>query len=324
MPCSTFVSRTNAFQSYQSAFRRAQLAARQSLQKAQQLERQLLVQSYSDPKLQSDTSSVTPPTRRRAQHNTELSKDEKAINASSEVTLALRRTHDVMASELSRSQFAHDTLKESTAALSQLSETYSTLDTLLSSSKNLLGTLLRSQKSDTWYLETAFYVLLTTIAWLIFRRWLYGPLWWFVWFPLRMFFKGSAGVLTTVGVIGGASNAAGDGTSSAISHTVVHNSGTRGPKPTGGPPGKANSINVGGGGRGAPMRPRDPPQPQGEGSLSEKVGKIIDGSRSDQPGEEETLTGFTEEQKEGVEEINPKKRMWEENEVTEETSKDEL
>jgi len=46
---------------------------------------------------------------------------------------------------------------------------------VLKKSRDLLGTLLRSQKSDTWYLETAFYILIATLAWLIFRRILYGP-----------------------------------------------------------------------------------------------------------------------------------------------------
>lgn len=127
-----------------------------------------------------------------------LSEEEKEVNSSSDVTIALRRTHDMMVNELCRSQFAHDTLKESTAALAQLSETYSNLDTILSKSKNLLGTLLRSQKSDTWYLETAFYVLLITLGWLIFRRLLYGPLLWFFFYPMSMFIKGWSGLLNTL------------------------------------------------------------------------------------------------------------------------------
>ena len=49
-----------------------------------------------------------------------------------------------------------------------------------------MSSLLRSQKSDTWYLETAFYILIGTISWLIFRRLLYGPLWWIIWLPLKI------------------------------------------------------------------------------------------------------------------------------------------
>ena len=259
----------------------------------------------------SNTTSPAPGQIRRTHKTAELSKDEKTVNASSDVTLALRRTHDMMTAELSRSQFAHDTLKESTAALAQLSETYSTLDTLLSSSKNLLGTLLRSQKSDTWYLETAFYVLLTTIAWLVFRRFLYGPLWWFLYFPLKMFFKGWRGVFTAMGLIGGSSVSV---SSAAGRETVVHNSATgRAPRATMSGA-RAPSVNVGGGGRGAPMRPSDAPSdgaPQRSGeSVSEEVGRIID-----EGNEEPVDEGLPEDAGEGQEagtQRNPKKRMWEE------------
>lgn len=136
-----------------------------------------------------------------------LTHDALVASASEDVTAALRRTHQLMQTELSRSQFAQDTLglippslnlfrkevyvdrsapEQSTAALSSLSESYSTLDTLLASSRSLAASLLRSQKSDTWYLETAFYLLIGTIVWLVFRRILYGPLWWMLWMPLKL------------------------------------------------------------------------------------------------------------------------------------------
>lgn len=104
------------------------------------------------------------------------------------MTNALRRTHDLIQAELARSEFAHETLTESSAALKQLNESYGSLDTMLASSKDLLGTLLRSQKSDTWYLQTTFYMLACTLGWLLFRRLLYGPMWWIVWLPLRLMF----------------------------------------------------------------------------------------------------------------------------------------
>lgn len=253
--------------------------------------------------------------RRRAEQTRELTKEEREVNASSDVTLALRRTHDMMTAELSRSQFAHDTLKESTAALAQLSETYSTLDTMLSRSRNLLGTLLTSQKSDTWYLETAFYILLATIAWLVWRRLLYGPTWWLIWFPLRMFFSGCIGVFTAIGSIGG--QKADVAVSSALSRgTVVHSSGTRGPRVTMSGS-RTPSIQVGGGKKGGPMKPRPTDTPQespaespGE-SVSEQVGKIIDESGDDSARGEGTIEDAVDgEQVEN--QPNPKKRMWEE------------
>lgn len=119
------------------------------------------------------------------------------MGASHDVTQSLRQTHDLMASELSRSEFAHRTLTESTRALADLSESYAGLDSLLATSRDLLGALFRSQKTDTWYLETSFWLLVVTVAWLVFRRWLYGPLWWLVWLPLQLVFRGGAAVVSS-------------------------------------------------------------------------------------------------------------------------------
>ncbi|KAG6056721.1 hypothetical protein E4U17_001998 [Claviceps sp. LM77 group G4] len=188
-------------------FRKARLSARDNLAQARKLERRLLIQSYllpvpSEP--DSPGSKVTPeeassPTLRspkrlhhtHAYHHNQSSlsaEDQQTVGASNNVTSALRRTHDLIAAELFRSEYAHQTLTESSAALRELDESYSSLDSMLASSRDLLGTLLRSQKSDTWYLQTALYMLLATGAWLLFRRILYGPMWWLVWLPLQVLF----------------------------------------------------------------------------------------------------------------------------------------
>ncbi|KAJ5520496.1 hypothetical protein N7463_000949 [Penicillium fimorum] len=170
-------------------FRTAQLQAKRNAELAKRKERELLLsRSHSSEKKQ--------PTEKFTQ-------GDLVLNASNDVTSALRRTHQLMQAELSRSQFAQSTLEQSTAAISSLSESYSGLDTLLSSSRSLANSLLRSQKSDTWYLETAFYILLGTIGWLLFRRVFYGPLWWLVWLPLKLTARvafatlGAAGLSTT-------------------------------------------------------------------------------------------------------------------------------
>ncbi|CRK19927.1 hypothetical protein BN1723_017813 [Verticillium longisporum] len=98
--------------------------------------------------------------------------------------------------------------KESSAALAQLDESYGSLEGMLASSKDLLGTLVKSQKSDTWYLQTAMYMLLSTGAWLVFRRFLYGPAWWLVWLPIRMLYSlvmGGGGAVITYGSSSGSS-----------------------------------------------------------------------------------------------------------------------
>ncbi|PKY08016.1 Sec20-domain-containing protein [Aspergillus campestris IBT 28561] len=155
-------------------FRTAQLQAKRNAELARRQERELL---FSRSQNAAD---------KRKESAEKLTQDQVTLNASNDVTSALRRTHQLMQAELSRSQFAQQTLEQSTAALSSLSESYTDLDSLISSSRNLIGSLLRSRKSDTWYLETAFYILIGTIVWLLFRRILYGPMWWLVWLPLRL------------------------------------------------------------------------------------------------------------------------------------------
>ncbi|KAL3482466.1 P-loop containing nucleoside triphosphate hydrolase protein [Aspergillus californicus] len=168
-------------------FRNAQLQAKRNAELARRKERELLL-------------SRSEGVQRRNSTKEKLTQEDIARNASKDVTAALRRTHQLMQAELSRSQFAQETLEQSGAALSSLSENYSSLDTLLSSSRNLLGSLLHSQKSDTWYLETAFYILVGTISWLVFRRLMYGPLWWMVWMPLKLVLRSVFGVLGIAGV----------------------------------------------------------------------------------------------------------------------------
>ncbi|KYK57710.1 Sec20 domain protein [Drechmeria coniospora] len=190
----------NELSSYRVAFRKARLASRKRLEDAQRQERELLIRSLSGSAsdaaspLPGHDESPTPAVHRLRRHNQQQqqsnlsSEDQHTVSVSSNVTTALRRTHDLIAAELYRSEYAHQTLKESSDALKQLNESYLSLDSMLANSKDLLGTLLRSQKSDTWYLQTAMYMLMVTAAWLIFRRILYGPLWWLAWLPLRIMF----------------------------------------------------------------------------------------------------------------------------------------
>lgn len=169
-----------------------------------------MIQSFSEPISETNTSAdggsaeqsqvISRPLRPSYNQNRQLQsslseEDRQTVGASSNVTNALRRTHALIASELTKSEFARQTLTESSAALKKLDESYSSLDGMLASSRDLLGTLLKSQKSDTWYLQTALYMLMVTGAWLVFRRILYGPLWWLVWLPLRIVF----GVGSTAG-----------------------------------------------------------------------------------------------------------------------------
>jgi len=320
------------------AFRNAQISAKFASEEAKRLEREALYEGYRKEAEQNSTEQQQIigdgreqlfAGRNKTAARKGLNKDEVLVHASTDVTSALRRTHDLLSTELSRSRFAQETFDESTAALAQLGEDYSNLDTLLSSSKNLLGTLLRSQKSDTWYLETAFYILLTTLCWLFFRRILYGP---FVKLPLffwkvGLFFvnwilwKPLFAVLSAVGIVSSGSTAAAGTT--GLSRTADISSTTRAPlivqpSATGRaepfPSGMADrqGIPAGAGGAGA----KKDPDAELKGKMSEAIGKMAEasGKEEEQKDAEKELPrrgDGTILQERGDEPKNPKKKNFE-------------
>lgn len=190
-----------------ASFHRAQLTARRSLEAARRLERELLLQSYtraaSTPS-RSGANSPAPPAmpapRRRQTHKTTGGYGDPLVAASSDLTVSLRRAHQAVTDELSRSIAVHEALHESTLKMKTLGSNYSRMDDMLRSSRDLVGVLLKSTKTDTWYLQTTFYMLLATLSWLVFRRFMYGPLWWLVWLPVRLVFRTSS---TAVRLAGG-------------------------------------------------------------------------------------------------------------------------
>ncbi|KAI0427292.1 Sec20-domain-containing protein [Xylaria sp. FL1042] len=283
------------------SFRNAQISAKRNLQLAQRQERELLYASFSSQRSGASTpasgtaAASAPVPRRRRQVASEMSKEEQMISASHDVTQSMRRTHDLMSAELVKSDFAHNTLKESTEALAQLSENYSSLDTMLSSSRALLGTLLKSQKTDTWYLQSAFYLLVVTIGWLIFRRLLWGPTWWLVWLPLKLLFRTAVGVSNTVGLRG--SQIQSDSQSASIGSSPQQAYMNNRDVPT---------IQVG-------TPPADTQVAEPDGSMVEEVGKIIDGAQNEIPDTEEGTNGETVLRDRTDDELpNSKKRMMQE------------
>jgi protein transport protein SEC20 len=149
---------------------------------------------------------------------------------------------------------------------------------MLSSSRNLLGTLLRSQKSDTWYLETAFYVLLSTIIWLIFRRIFYGPLWWLVWLPLKLSIRILWGILIATGLAGVRDG--GEGVAVPTRESLIVQPSAKGEFPKWNTIGGKPSVVVGVGGKYV----EHPIQTKAReaGSMIEEVGEIIDGGNGKQ------------------------------------------
>jgi protein transport protein SEC20 len=228
-----------------------------------------------------------------------------------------------MQGELSRSRFAQETLEQSTAALADLGEKYSDLNTLLTNSKNLVSTLLKSTKSDTWYLETTLYILITTVAWLVFRRWFYGPLTWFLIWPLKLAFRVVFGIFG----LATASTAASSSVANPSTSLIVKPSATGGiPRLSEEQRKQQQGIRVGGGGRGY-MQGGDP---SAEGSYSQRIGKMAEQNQQQQQQEEEVpdhpqfRQQRQEEQegpvrrgdgtilKESDKPRNPKKKMWDE------------
>ncbi|KAL1872136.1 Protein transport protein sec20 [Diaporthe australafricana] len=252
--------------------KRAQLTAKRSLEAAQRLERELLLQSYtraaSTPNRSGANSpapaanqTVPPPRRRQTQRGAAAGGDPVAM-ASSDLTVSLRRAHHAVTEELSRSIAVHGALQESTHKMKALGADYSRMDDMLRSSRDLVGVLLKSNKTDTWYLQTAFYMLAATLAWLVFRRFMYGPLWWLVWFPVRLMFRTGS---TAVGLVDGGKpgatmevRAGGDGGQSA----KVVGVGEEGAVPT---------AQVGQGDKVAAGKEAGDPE-----SMVDKVGNIVD------------------------------------------------
>ncbi|KAF2132597.1 Sec20-domain-containing protein [Dothidotthia symphoricarpi CBS 119687] len=309
---------TEDLRSSRSQYRKAQLTAKHNADRAKLKERELLFSN-----LQSGASTPSSTYRQRKQ-NQGLAEGEVVAQASSDVTSALRRTHQLMQNELSRSRFAQETLEQSTAALADLGERYSDLNTLLANSKNLVSTLLKSTKSDTWYLETTFYILITTVIWLVFRRWLYGPLTWFVIWPWKLFFR-------VVFAVFGGSTASAAVTSSLASLSQPTTSLIVKPSATGGSPRlnidpnqQQHHVRVGGGGGKGYMQDPSPPE-----SLSQQVGKMAEQNQQqqeevlDHPQLREQKQQESEDGpvvrgdgtvlKESNKPRNPKKKMWEEN-----------
>jgi protein transport protein SEC20 len=318
------------------AFRNAQIAAKFAAEEAKRAEREALYEGYRKEAEGLETEQLFAGDSRellfagrsnKAASRRGLNKDEVLVHASTDVTSALRRTHDLLSTELSRSRFAQETFDESTAALAQLGEDYNNLDTLLSSSKNLLGTLLRSQKSDTWYLETAFYILLTTLCWLFFRRILFGPFvklplffWkvglflvnWVLWKPLFT-------LLSLTGIV-----TSGPATTTGLARTIASSSTTRAPL----------IVQPSATGRGVPFpsdmadTPRGVPAGAGgagakqahdkelEGKMSEEIGKMAEasgkeGSQEDAEKELPRRGDGTVLQERGAIPKNPKKKTFE-------------
>ena len=179
---------TEDLKSARRNFRQAQISAKRTADNEKRKEREQL---FADRK--ENGQLKTRPTHEK------LTQDELAVRAADDVTMALRRVHNNLEGELARSQFAQQTLEESQQALESLATSYSGTTDILKASRSFAGQLVRSNKSDTWFLRSSFYLLAVTIAWLFYRRILYGPMMLFIVWPLRMMWWFT---MTSLGMIG--------------------------------------------------------------------------------------------------------------------------
>ncbi|RPB04894.1 hypothetical protein L873DRAFT_1840341 [Choiromyces venosus 120613-1] len=124
------------------------------------------------------------------------------LYAATDVTTALRRTHTLLQSELSRSQFATETLDASTAALQDLTHHYSAFDDIITSSRALISDLVRKNKSDRWYYQKAIQILLGLLVWILVRRLLWGPIYLVFGVPLKITWWGLSLVAGGLGIGG--------------------------------------------------------------------------------------------------------------------------
>ncbi|KAK6509331.1 hypothetical protein TWF481_004085 [Arthrobotrys musiformis] len=219
------------FKHARTIYRKSLLHSKKSSTLAARREREAILQYQQQPQstpesptddtsLSTSIASLPPGSIYRRPYHSSKKKDTQSdllTSASSDVTLALRRTHALMTAELTRSHFASSTLAQSTETLKLLGTSYSTFDSVLSKSKGLITNLVKKNKSDMWYYQMSLYSLVGTIAWLVFRRLLWGPVFLVIWLPLRMLvwavlmpFRGTTDVSVGGGVVGTQSVVGGD------------------------------------------------------------------------------------------------------------------
>jgi hypothetical protein len=283
------------YKSARAKFRQAQLQAKRTADAERRKEREQL---FTKRRVDNGNSSGGPKQEM-------LTQDELALRSADDVTQALRRVHQQLEGELAQSQFAQQTLHESQEALKDLADSYSGTTDLLKTSRGLVGQLVRSNKSDSWYLTSAWYLLVITLAWLFFRRILYGPLLLFVWYPVRLMWWT---VMTTLGAIGlgrpekAVELAKPPAPSIRIEMPGVNTNGL--PMYRSGVQHRSMELPAKGGGWSHPPPQENPRDPE---SMLEKVGRIVDGESGNNVDE------TSEEEQKAAEEQprNTKKRMME-------------
>ena len=287
---------TEDFKTARANFRRAQLQAKRAADEEKRKEREQL---FADRK-----QDGQPQPRTRNTHE-KLTQDELALRAAEDVTIALRRVHNQLEGELSTSQFAQQTLEESQQALTSLATSYAGTTDLLKASRGFVGQLVRSNKSDTWFLKTSFYLLAVTIVWLFYRRIVYGPMILFIVWPLKLIWWVTIRSFGVVGLGGRSEVTAMSAPVPTLSVSMPRSSIGSMPINAGGSQVYFKSMELpakGGGARGGP-----PPYHDVEDSMIEKIGRMMEEQ------EDTYADDISDDERHQQEDQprNPKKRMME-------------
>lgn len=109
------------------------------------------------------------------------------LQASSDVTAGLRKTHALMSEELSRTALSQELLDESSATLERLNEEYTTFGTILIGSKRLLKELENADRIDQLWIWGSFGFFCLVVAFILYRRILSRPVNALIWTGSFMF-----------------------------------------------------------------------------------------------------------------------------------------
>lgn len=150
-------------------FRRAVVQSRKNLDLA---ERQALETQIEKTRL--GTVAETQPTSTSRTRRDENSSN-AVLQASSDVTAELRRTHALMSEELSKSALSRELLAESSTTLAKLGQEYSTFGIVLNGSKRLLKELERADRADQVWIGGSFIFFILVSAYVVYKRVLARP-----------------------------------------------------------------------------------------------------------------------------------------------------
>lgn len=162
-------------------YRKAVRKSKQNLEQQYSLEAASRRQEIDDLDAAPSTNAATARDNTEGHHAAGRSrkKDEKAsdqvLQASSDVTSELRKTHALMSEELSKSSLSREILAQSSATLSTLNEEYISFGAILNGSKRLLKELENADRADQYWIWGSFGFFCLVVSWIIYRRILSRP-----------------------------------------------------------------------------------------------------------------------------------------------------